>query len=136
MNCWLIILGRQFRFLLGPFPRNVLIRPILQNISSGSIFESEWYLAQICNLESFLNNFCKTEAVVGRWSVKKVFWKHAANLEKNSHAEVWFQFATLLKSHFSVGFLLKICRKFSEHLLLRTGLLLEQFKYIHFQSVF
>ena len=40
--------------------------------------------------------------------VLKVFWKYAANLQENTHAEVWFQksyFATLLKSHFGMGIL-------------------------------
>ena len=40
---------------------------------------------------------------------KKVFWKYAANLQENTHAEVRFQwicFATLLKSHLGNGFLL------------------------------
>ena len=31
------------------------------------------------------------EAVLRRFSYKKVFWKHAANLQENNHAEVWFQ---------------------------------------------
>ena len=35
----------------------------------------------------------------------KVFWKYAANLQENTHAEMCFQ-ATLLKSHFGMGFLL------------------------------
>ena len=32
-----------------------------------------------------------SEAVVRRCSVKKVFWKYAADLQENIHAEVWFQ---------------------------------------------
>ena len=40
--------------------------------------------------------------------VLKVFWKYAANLQENTHAEVRFQksyFAALLKSHFGMGIL-------------------------------
>ena len=33
----------------------------------------------------------KTEAVTLRCSYEKVFWKYAANLQENTHAEVWFQ---------------------------------------------
>ena len=43
-----------------------------------------------------------------RCSEEKVFWKYAAHLQENTHAEVWFQescFATLLKSHFDMGIL-------------------------------
>ena len=32
-----------------------------------------------------------TEAAVNRCSLEKVFWKYAANLQQNTHAEVWFQ---------------------------------------------
>ena len=31
------------------------------------------------------------EAVPQRCSYKKVLWNHAANLQENTHAEVWFQ---------------------------------------------
>ena len=31
------------------------------------------------------------EAPTQRCSMKKVFWKHLANLQENTHAEVWFQ---------------------------------------------
>ena len=31
-----------------------------------------------------------TEAAVNRCSLEKVFWKYAANLQQNSHAEVRF----------------------------------------------
>ena len=37
----------------------------------------------------------KEEAVIQRPSEKNVFWKYAANLQENTHVEVWF--ATLLK---------------------------------------
>ena len=43
-----------------------------------------------------------SEAALQRWILGKVFWKYAANLQKNTHTEVWFQercFATLFKSH-------------------------------------
>ena len=32
-----------------------------------------------------------TEAAIQRWSCQKVFWKNAANLQENTHAEVQFQ---------------------------------------------
>ena len=31
------------------------------------------------------------EAVIQRCSVKKLFWKYAANLQENTHAKVRFQ---------------------------------------------
>ena len=40
---------------------------------------------------------------------KKVFWKYAANLQENTHAEVTFQwscFEALLRWHFGMGFLI------------------------------
>ena len=33
----------------------------------------------------------KSEAALERCSYKKVFWRYASNLQKNTHAEVWFQ---------------------------------------------
>ena len=32
----------------------------------------------------------KTEAAIQRCSLKKMFWKYVANLQENTHAEVWF----------------------------------------------
>ena len=32
-----------------------------------------------------------SEAGVQRCSWEKVFWKYAANLQENTHVEVWFQ---------------------------------------------
>ena len=32
-----------------------------------------------------------SEAALQSCSYKKVFWKYAANLQENTHAEVWFQ---------------------------------------------
>ena len=32
-----------------------------------------------------------TEAAFQRYSLEKVFWKYAANLQENTHSEVWFQ---------------------------------------------
>ena len=59
-----------------------------------------------------------------------MFWKYVANLQKNTHAEVWFKWrckATLLKLHFDMGVLLLICCIFSEHLFLRTLLCFENY---------
>ena len=71
----------------------------------------------------FLINFQCTENLSKRdrisCSDKNVFWKYAASLQENTYVEVWFEesfFVTLLKSHFSMGFLLQICCIFSEHL--------------------
>ena len=33
----------------------------------------------------------ESEAAVQRCSLEKVFWKYAANLQKNTHAEMRFQ---------------------------------------------
>ena len=49
-----------------------------------------------------------TEGALQRCSYKKAFWKYAANLQENTHAEMWFQQSykvTLLKSHFVRGVL-------------------------------
>ena len=35
--------------------------------------------------------FTKTEAATTSCSWKKVFWKYVANLQENTHAEVWYQ---------------------------------------------
>ena len=32
-----------------------------------------------------------SEAAIQRCSYEKVFWKYAANLQENTHDEVWFQ---------------------------------------------
>ena len=34
-----------------------------------------------------------TEAAIQRCSQEKLFWKYAANLQKNTHVEVWFCFS-------------------------------------------
>ena len=54
-----------------------------------------------------------------------MFWKIAADLQENTHAEVRFQQsckATIFKSHFGMGVLLKLCCIFSEHFSLRPPL--------------
>ena len=55
----------------------------------------------------------KSEAATQRCSQEKVFWKYAANLQENTHAEVWFpshfgtawmfscEFATYFQNNFS-----------------------------------
>ena len=52
----------------------------------------------------------QTEAALQRFPKENLFWKYAANLQKNANAEKGFQkscFAKfLLKSHFSMGVLL------------------------------
>ena len=45
-----------------------------------------------------------TEAPLQRYSLEKVFRKYAANLQKNTHAEVYLE--TLLKLHFGMCVLL------------------------------
>ena len=49
--------------------------------------------------------FKSAEAAVQSCPLEKVFGKYAANLQKNTHDEVWFQqscFAILLKSHLGI----------------------------------
>ena len=51
----------------------------------------------------------KADAARQRFSSEKVLWKYAADLQENTHTEVWFQWSwkvTLLKSHFDMGVLL------------------------------
>ena len=38
-----------------------------------------------------VTTFMYVEAAIQRCSYKKVFWKYAANLQENTHDEVWFQ---------------------------------------------
>ena len=42
-------------------------------------------------LENLKEKFKISEATLHRFSHKKVFWKYAANLPKNAHAELQFQ---------------------------------------------
>ena len=42
-------------------------------------------------LQNQIENKDYTEAAVQRGFWEKMFWKYAANLQKNTHAEVWFQ---------------------------------------------
>ena len=49
---------------------------------------------------------------------KKMFWKYSEDLLENSYA--WSAHPTLLKLHFGMGVLLKICCIFSQHLFLRA----------------
>ena len=35
--------------------------------------------------------FLKLEAALQRCSYEKMFWKYAANVQEDTHAEVWFQ---------------------------------------------
>ena len=56
-----------------------------------------------------LYDIINAEAATQPCSMKKVFWKYAANLQGITHVEVWFQWnclANLLKSHFGMGVLL------------------------------
>ena len=50
-------------------------------------------LEQVCLAGSFTSNVLKqdSEAAILRYSKEKLFWKHAANLQENTHAEVLFQ---------------------------------------------
>ena len=37
------------------------------------------------------DNSNKKEVAIQRCSLEKVFWKYVANLQENTHVEVWFQ---------------------------------------------
>ena len=41
--------------------------------------------------QNWISAFESSEAVLQRCSYEKVFWKYAANLQENIHAEVQFQ---------------------------------------------
>ena len=58
----------------------------------------------VWNSCSFKKNLRIPEAATQRCSQKKVFWKYAANLQENTHVEVFK--AILLRSHFGMGVLL------------------------------
>ena len=76
------------------------------------VFSGIW--TEYGDLTPYLDTFCavmiKSTGSIQMCSYKRVFWKYAANLLENTHAEVGFW------SHFSMGVLLKICCVFSEHL--------------------
>ena len=60
------------------------------------------------NYKFILNVYHYFEAAVHKFSYKKMFWKYAANLQHNTHAEVQFRQswkAALLKSNFGMGVL-------------------------------
>ena len=53
-----------------------------------------------------------SEAGLLRGAYEKLFWKYAANLQKNTQAEVWFKSSCCVstwKSHFDTDVLLYIC---------------------------
>ena len=53
------------------------------------------------NITSIIAFITIAEAVTQRCCYEKVFWKYAANLQENTHGEVWFQyscFATFLRN--------------------------------------
>ena len=43
-----------------------------------------------CKHQELCQQSQTTEAALHKCSYKKVFWKHAANLQESIHAEVWF----------------------------------------------
>ena len=67
--------------------------------------------------------FCKetfTEAALQRCSYEKVFWKYAANLEENTHAEVYWNYTSACVFSCKFDFQICICvslrkRFFTEH---------------------
>ena len=61
-----------------------------------------WAVVNYIKQQSFL--YQRPEAALQRCFKEKVFWKYAANLQVNTHAEVWFE--TLLKLYFVMGVLL------------------------------
>ena len=75
--------------------------------SLANIFEGPCPISMLLAVNYFQKKHL-SEAAVSRCSLKKVFWKYAANLLENTHEEVQFQ-AILLKSHFGMGVLLQIC---------------------------
>ena len=46
-------------------------------------------MAKRCNLLNLI--LVVSEAALQRCSWEKVFWKYVANLQENTHVEVWFQ---------------------------------------------
>ena len=50
------------------------------------------FIARIKKIRNTKNKISlKTETALQRSSKEKVFWKHAENLQENTHAKVWFQ---------------------------------------------
>ena len=78
-----------------------------------------------CSWDPFIITFL-TEAAIQRCSWENVFWKHAANLQENTHVEVWFQ-QVALQLYWNctsawVHSASALLRIFSECLFLRTSL--------------
>ena len=54
-----------------------------------------------------LPNIChgSSEATLHRCSQEKVFWKYVANLQKNTHVEVWFQSLAMKKTWYTEAYI-------------------------------
>ena len=70
---------------------HILLFSSTKSISSRSPFQVETKLYKCKNTRALNQSKHKSEAAVQRCSLEKVFWKYAANLQENTHAEVWFQ---------------------------------------------
>ena len=99
-----LTLTKNFKILPMQYLRNTLTNTGLHTKITGStqIFE----MGVPYSIDTL---FC-SEPSLQRSSHKKAFWKsfwqYVANLQDNTHLEVWFQwsyFATILKSHFRMG---------------------------------
>ena len=82
---------------------------VLQNFQEWSFVFPEISKGKLTNLKipgTFFKNYVHNRSSRPEVFYKKVFWKCTTHLQKNSHAEGWSCFATLLKSRFGMGVLL------------------------------
>ena len=95
--CTLITLNAYFNSLRGggnrilvnsTFPRGQ--GKTSSSKEDGTLCISSWQMEVI----GWITGCTSTEATFQRCSYKEVFWNNAANLQENTHAEVWFDKAT------------------------------------------
>ena len=71
--------------IINPLTSNVSIKKKTVNWLSGQI---NWLASIVMGTLVFPMG---TKSALRRRSYEKVFWKYAANLRENTHAEVWVQ---------------------------------------------
>ena len=79
---WVYIMSKLARYSLSQNDFNELF--LEEKLSHSNFGKTFSYMR--C-----YSRFSQSEAAVQRYSEKKVFWKYAANLQENTHAEVRFQ---------------------------------------------
>ena len=84
---------KRVRGNLSPFKTKELSQAVMNKLKPRNKYvkwtSRENFLA-LKRAKNYCNNLTRTEAITQRCSLEKVFWKYAANLQENVHAEVRF----------------------------------------------